>query len=233
VANNNVVSATVQITVLMATPTIAWANPPDIDYGTPLTASELNATVSIPGTLTFSPPAGTVLTIGQHQALCVDFTPVDISDYNPASATVYLNVLTGTPIIAAPPSFQPVVLNEGGRVLVSVTIKNDSINPHPTQGPDPGFEYNEGDTFMTKGFPPVAGAFRIGVDLEETTYQVDHLYRWGFGKTLAPGETVVVSGYIHFPNSRHNGHYYVGLVQESVKWVDDHAGTTVLTVNAA
>lgn len=230
-ANYNVVSATVQINVLKATPAITWSNPTDLDYGTPLDASQLNATASVPGTLVYNPPAGVVLNIGLHQALCVDFTPLDTSDYDPASATVYVNILTGTPIIVAPPTFQPVVLNEGDRVLVSVTIKNDSIKPHSTQGPDPGFQYNEGDTFVTKGFPPVAGAFRIGVDLEETTYAVDHLYRWGFGKTLAPGETVVVTGSIRFPNSRHNGHYYVGLVQESVKWIADHEGTTSLTVN--
>jgi hypothetical protein len=42
-------------------PTLTWTNPASIVYGTPLSSDQLNATASVPGTFTYSPPAGTVL----------------------------------------------------------------------------------------------------------------------------------------------------------------------------
>ena len=44
-----------------ATPTITWATPAAITYGTALSATQLNATSSVPGTLPTRRPAGTVL----------------------------------------------------------------------------------------------------------------------------------------------------------------------------
>jgi hypothetical protein len=68
------------------------------------------------------------------------------------------------------------------------------------------------------------------VDLDETTYAVAKLYRWGFGHTLAPGEVVSVNGNIRFHNSRHNGHYYVALLQEVDTPLVDHQCPTLITV---
>ncbi len=113
-----------------------------------------------------------------------------------------------------------------------MTVKNDSIRPHGTQGPEPGFEYSEGDTFETKGYPSVTGAYRVAVDLDMTPYpyKIHHLYRWGFGHDLAPGETVTVTGYIRFHNSRENGPYYVGMIQEVDCVLLDHQCTTPIAV---
>ena len=65
-----------------ATPTITWAVPRAITAGTPLGAAQLDATASfdgvpLPGVLTYSPPAGTVLPAGSGQTLIVSFTPTD------------------------------------------------------------------------------------------------------------------------------------------------------------
>ena len=57
-----------------ATPTIAWANPADITYGTPLGTAKLNATASVPGAFAYTPATGTVLR-GQGQTLSATFTP--------------------------------------------------------------------------------------------------------------------------------------------------------------
>ncbi len=232
------VTATVDINVLKATPVLHWANPPDIDHGTALDGTQLNATatwvvggnpVTVPGTFTYTPPAGTVLPIGSNQALSVLFLPTDLANYGAASATVHINVRTGYPILMSV-TFAPVDIQQNDRVGVTVLVKNDSINPHPTQGPDPGFEYSEGDTYQTKGFPSLAGAYRIGVDLEPSPYKVADLYRWGFGHTLAPGEVVAVNGYIRFHNSRENGQYYVAMIEEINNVVQDRQGTTGIVV---
>ena len=72
---------------------ITWENPADIEYGTPLSATQLNATTSIPGVFKYTPPAGTILEIGNNLLLTVDFTPTDSITYSNATKTVVINVL--------------------------------------------------------------------------------------------------------------------------------------------
>src|SRR5208282_192011 len=74
-----------------AIPTITWATPSPITYGTALSSTQLNATASVPGTFVYSPVSGTVLGAGS-QTLSVTFTPTDTADYNTATATVTLVV---------------------------------------------------------------------------------------------------------------------------------------------
>ncbi len=57
-------TAGVQLTVLQASPTITWASPAPINSSTALSAAQLNATSSVPGTFAYSPTAGTVLPVG-------------------------------------------------------------------------------------------------------------------------------------------------------------------------
>src|SRR5439155_16140122 len=52
-----------------ATPTIAWATPSDIVYGTALGVTQLNATADVPGTFTYSPAEGPVTRAGDAQTL--------------------------------------------------------------------------------------------------------------------------------------------------------------------
>jgi hypothetical protein len=84
------------LTINKANQTITWANPANIVIGTPLSSTQLNATVagvaagSAPGALTYTPPAGTVLPAGANQALKVDAAAT--VNYNPATKTVYINV---------------------------------------------------------------------------------------------------------------------------------------------
>jgi hypothetical protein len=73
------------------TPTITWAKPADIVYGTALSGAQLDAKPSVPGTLIYSPSFGTVLTVGEH-SLSVQFTPSDSTDYTTAPATVAINM---------------------------------------------------------------------------------------------------------------------------------------------
>jgi hypothetical protein len=83
--------ATVTLIVKRAT-TITWTNPADIIYGTPLSSTQLDATASVPGTFTYTPGAGAVLTAGDGQTLTVTFTPDDSADYAGDTAQVQINV---------------------------------------------------------------------------------------------------------------------------------------------
>src|SRR5262249_52175454 len=100
----NIVTASTTLNVLKATPVITWANPADITYGTALSGTQLNATVTGTGPapigpVTYSPAAGTVLDAGSHQPLTVNVAGTN--DYNPASATVSINV-TPAPLTVTP-----------------------------------------------------------------------------------------------------------------------------------
>ena len=99
VVNFNGTSRDVQISVSKATPTITWARPADIAYGTPLSGTQLNATASVPGAFVYTPATGMVLDAGV-QTLHVDFSPTDAVNFTPASKDVQINVSKITPTIA-------------------------------------------------------------------------------------------------------------------------------------
>ena len=90
--------ATVPLTVNKATPTINWAIPAAITYGTALSTTQLDATSIVDGTFSYSPALGTVLPAGQ-QTLTATFTPTDTTDYTTATLSVILTVNQATPTI--------------------------------------------------------------------------------------------------------------------------------------
>lgn len=91
-------SLAVDILVSHEATTLQWASPGPIVYGTPLSASQLNATASVPGTFTYTPAAGAILDAGSHR-LSVTFTPAD-ARYESASATVAIDVAKARPTLA-------------------------------------------------------------------------------------------------------------------------------------
>ena len=134
-------TATVSINVLPASPTITWANPADIVYGTTLGATQLDATASVPGTFTYSPPMGTILSAGNNQTLSVSFTPMDTTDYTGATATATINVLPGPPTSAQVHRTKTVVTakprssNFGRLITLTATVRNlDHAGGVPTGG---------------------------------------------------------------------------------------------------
>src|SRR5207253_2317907 len=94
-------TTTATMNVLKATPTITWPAPADVTYGTALSATQLNATASAPGTLAYTPALGTVLGAGSH-ALSVTFTPTDAANYSGATATATITVLKASSTITWP-----------------------------------------------------------------------------------------------------------------------------------
>ena len=95
-------SAIGTLVINKATPTVAWATPAVITYGTALNATQLDASSPVAGTFAYSPAAGTVLAAGS-QELSVTFTPTDATDYTAATASVTLtvNVQTQTTSLAS------------------------------------------------------------------------------------------------------------------------------------
>jgi len=153
------------LTVNKATPVITWSNPVNITYGTALSATQLNATASVPGTFVYSPILGTVLNAGNGQTLSVTFTPTDGTVYNSTSANVLINVskatlnviadnisnMTGIPIPALTYHFNGFVNNDlstvvsGTPILSTTAIQSSPIGTYPitiTQGSLSASNYN-------------------------------------------------------------------------------------------
>ena len=93
------VTQTVQLVVNQATATVTWANPAAMTYGMPLSATQLDATASVPGTFVYTPAAGTVLAAGMH-TLSVVFTPTDITDFVTITKTVQFVVNKATAAVS-------------------------------------------------------------------------------------------------------------------------------------
>ena len=149
------------------TPTITWATPPPITVGTALSASQLNAIASTPGTFTYSIAAGTVLAAGSYP-ITASFTPTDTTDFTSASATVTLvvqgNIQAITPInfgtinIGTTSSTETVTF----QILNAVTLNSTAPDQVFTQG-TVGLDFHN-----TGAGTCAAGAYAIGASCTVT-----------------------------------------------------------------
>lgn len=104
--NYTIAHAAMSLTVTEQFPSIiTWPAPSAISYGTALSADELNATASVPGTFVYTPSAGLILAPGVY-TLFASFTPEDAEKYAAAQAEVVLQVealsdMASTPTAAA------------------------------------------------------------------------------------------------------------------------------------
>src|SRR5207248_1925957 len=123
-ASYSTVTKTVTLTVSQADPILTWAPPANIAYGTALSAIQLNASASIPGTLVYTPAAGAILATGTD-TLSVTFTPTDTTNYSPATKAVSLTVTQSAPVI----TWAPPAAITYGTALSSVQLDATSSDP--------------------------------------------------------------------------------------------------------
>jgi hypothetical protein len=91
-------SATGTLLINKADQIIAWSNPASIEYGTALSSTQLNATLTAgDGTLTYNPALETILNAGNEQTLTV--SAAETNNYNAATASVSIDVTKATPIV--------------------------------------------------------------------------------------------------------------------------------------
>jgi polygalacturonase/sugar lactone lactonase YvrE len=136
------------VTVIKATPTITWAAPADITYGTALSATQLNATASVAGTFGYTPAAGTVLAAGA-QTLSVTFTPTNNTSYNTVVATVGLTVDKATPAVALGLSSGANPVVPGNPVTYTATVGFPAGVGTTLTGPTGTVTFYDGTTVIT------------------------------------------------------------------------------------
>jgi endoglucanase len=89
------------LTVTTAPATIAWSNPIAIVYGTPLNSIQLNATATPALTLTYSPPAGSILYAGT-QTLTVSGVSATVTTPVTANVQIVVQMASTNTIVSAP-----------------------------------------------------------------------------------------------------------------------------------
>lgn len=104
----------------MVAPTLSWATPASIAFGTALGATQLDAVSSVPGTFSYAPPAGTVLPIGSTQ-LTATFTPQDTAHYTTASVTVEQLVTAYAFTVSANPPSLTLKAGQTGKATFTIT----------------------------------------------------------------------------------------------------------------
>jgi sugar lactone lactonase YvrE len=129
-------SDTVSDIINQANPTLAWASPTAITYGTALSGTQLNASAtgvtgaSLPGVFTYAPLSGTVVAAGT-QTLSVSFAPTDITNYTtPATKSVQLQVNKALPTIALVSNLNPILLQNP--VTYTATVSSTAGKPAGT-----------------------------------------------------------------------------------------------------
>jgi hypothetical protein len=143
-------TATVSVTVTTGAPTITWATPAAIAYGTALSATQLNASSSVAGTFSYSPAVGTVLAAGSH-TITATFTPTDTTDYATATGTVSITVTTGAPTITWA---TPAAIAYGTALSATQLDASSSVAGSFTYSPAVGTVLAAGSHTITATFTP-------------------------------------------------------------------------------
>jgi hypothetical protein len=122
-SNYNSTSGSVSISVLKAAQTINWATPAQVATGTAISATQLNATVSVAGpaaagAITYDVAAGTVMSAGDH-TLTASAAATD--NYNAAQRSVVLHVCDYPAITTQP---QGAVIGAGGSAHLTLQATN-------------------------------------------------------------------------------------------------------------
>ncbi len=151
----------------------------------------------------------------------------------------------GLPSLKVQPSALLVPL--GSTLTFTVTVTNIGPVPIRTSGPEPGTVYTTSENFNTMKDYEQPGVWRVGLDSDGNSVGRPYPYRWQLGSSkelkhvsidgeeylyLMPGQRVTVSGSVRIIDKppRINVYYWVGLIQEDVRIVEDHVEPKMVTV---
>ena len=115
-----------------AFPALVWTNPADIVYGISLNSDQLSASATydstnVPGTFTYTPASGTVLSAGLGQTLNVTFNPSDTTGFLSISTNVAINVLKAPVAISLTSSANPSI--SGNNVVFTASVSSTAATP--------------------------------------------------------------------------------------------------------
>ena len=226
-------SNAVTVNVTKATPTIAWATPAAITYGTALGGTQLNATASyngstVAGTFVYTPAAGTVLSAGT-QTLSVTFTPTDATDYSTAMATVQLTVNKATPKVTVTPSSSSMGTAQTLSVPVVMSGSTGAQTPTGTVTLSGGGYTSSAETLSSGSytFAIPANSLSAGTDTLTVSYSGDSNYVANTGSASVTVTQSVFSLAATTPAAVNPGAAATSTV--TVSTANGYAGTATIT----
>jgi hypothetical protein len=134
--------------LIQTKPTITWTTPVAIQEGTLLSATQLNAVASVPGTYTYSLVATTVLPVGKH-ILKVTFVPTE-AKYETVETTVEIEVLAKPTITWT----TPVAIQEATALSTTQLNATASVPGVFAYSPDAGTVLLVGKNILKVTFTP-------------------------------------------------------------------------------
>ncbi|MBI2354598.1 MAG: hypothetical protein HYV06_06145, partial [Deltaproteobacteria bacterium] len=154
----NYATATAGVTLVVNSkliPAITWATPAAISYGTPLSATQLNATTSVPGSFSYTPAAGTVLDAGT-QTVTATFTPTDTVTYASSTAGVTITINKASAAITLDSATLNQTYSASAKAVTATTIPG---------GLNVNFSYNNSATA-----PAAAGSYPVVATISDANY---------------------------------------------------------------
>jgi hypothetical protein len=126
-------------------------------------------------------------------------------------------------------------------------VQNIGPVPVRTKGPEPGTLFTTSENFNAKKEYEEPGVWRVGLDYQGNSVGRPYPFRWQVGSTkelkrvvvdgkeyfyLMPGQRVPVSGTVRITDKppRINTEFWVGLIQEDVRIVEDHVEPRIVTI---
>jgi hypothetical protein len=169
-------------------PTITWPTPAPIVFGTPLSGTQLDASTTVAGTYTYTPAAGTVLTVGQH-TLNVSFAPTDTTHYVSNTASVTITVIPATPTVGLTTSASPVFLTTA--ITFTATV------PSPAGTPGGSVIFYDGSTQIGSANLSNGSASVTTSSLTQGTHSITVAYSGdsNYGPATSPILTEVVEDF--------------------------------------
>ena len=197
-ANYETTSLSVSIMVnerVKATPSITWANPDPITYGTALSGDQLNATTGVTGSFVYSvptatPAAGVVLGAGLHTVTAV-FTPTDSSSYATVTSTVTITVNKANPVItwATPDAITYGTALSDTQLNASASVGGSIVYSAPSATPAAGIVLGAGVRTLTATFTPTNSANynTVSKSVSITVNKADPILSWASPSPITYG----------------------------------------------
>ncbi|MDQ4075477.1 MAG: hypothetical protein M3220_04435 [Chloroflexota bacterium] len=141
--------------------------------------------------------------------------------------------------------FSTEVLVLGETLFFTTSVTNVGTTPIRTHGPESGTIYESTDNYNNFHEPLEDGAWRLGLDFEGNPVYNGrrYPYRWQLGRDeelteidgelyLMPGQEVTVTGGLRLREMppREAPGFWIGLIHENVRFVEDFVGTTYITI---
>lgn len=220
--NWNTVTTNISFVVNPAAPVLTWAPSPvaGLTYPSTLSSAQLNATSSVPGRFTYTPPVGTVLNPGTN-TLVATFQPTDTANFL-ANRTITNTVVVaqGTPQVTNWPVASPISL---GQTLSNSVLSGGVANvpgsfawTSPAQQPSLGTN-SHSVTFIpsaTNNYHSITSNVSVVVALTSDTFPSSGQWTLRWNGSNAP------SWYQPWMLSRSDGKYLAGMTvsDNGIQW---------------